>query len=385
MAHTLAQIWLSLQSSLFPALGECLPEPVTQKQKQLVTILEIVRIEEHVESPFRQGMGRPECDRRSLARAFVVKAVYNLPQTDLLIEMLKLQPNLRQLCGWERFSQVPSASTFSRSFAEFAADGLGDRVHAALVKQHVGDLPVMHISRDSTEVIAREKATKKDKSAVDKSAVDKSAVEAQEPAKEPKKRGRPKKGEVRPPPEPKRLDTQLEQSAEEALAQLPKTCDWGTKMDTGGHKHTWKGWKAHIDWADGSLPISVVTTSASVHDSQVAIPLARMTAERVTSLYELMDSAYDAPQIRQVSQELEHVALIDPNPRRGGVPEEKQFDPAMKRRYRERSTAERGNSRLKDSFGLRHLRVRGHNKAHLHIMFGILCVFADQLMKPFRC
>jgi len=30
-----------------------------------------------------------------------------------------------------------------------------------------------------------------------------------------------------------------------------------------------------------------------LHDSQVAIPLATLTAGRVTSLYDLMDSAYD--------------------------------------------------------------------------------------------
>ena len=51
-------------------------------------------------------------------------------------------------------------------------------------------------------------------------------------------------------------------------------------------------------------------------------------------------------------------------------------------RFRERSVAERGNSRLKDEFGCRNLRVRGHQKAHLHIMFGILALFADQLLKP---
>jgi len=38
-----------------------------------------------------------------------------------------------------------------------------------------------------------------------------------------------------------------------------------------------------------------VLTSASVNDSQVAIPLAQMSAARVTALYALMDSAYDAP------------------------------------------------------------------------------------------
>ena len=33
------------------------------------------------------------------------------------------------------------------------------------------------------------------------------------------------------------------------------------------------------------------------HDSQVATPLAEMTARRVTNLYDLMDSAYDAAAI----------------------------------------------------------------------------------------
>jgi len=47
-----------------------------------------------------------------------------------------------------------------------------------------------------------------------------------------------------------------------------------------------------------------------------------------------------------------------------------------------RSNAERGNSRLKDSFGLRFVRVRGHAKVHLHTMLGVLALFADQLLKP---
>ena len=41
------------------------------------------------------------------------------------------------------------------------------------------------------------------------------------------------------------------------------------------------------------IPVSCVLTSASVHDSQVAIPLMTMT-DRVSYLYDLMDAAYDA-------------------------------------------------------------------------------------------
>lgn len=81
-----------------------------------------------------------------------------------------------------------------------------------------------------------------------------------------------------------------------------------------------------------------------------------------------MDSAYDAPGIRQVSNDLGHVALIEQNPRRGG---KVTLAPAEARRYRERSNAERGNSHLKDSFGLRSIYVRGQAKVDLHIHFAI--------------
>ena len=40
---------------------------------------------------------------------------------------------LSRLCGWSWAGSVPSASTFSRAFAEFAADGLARRLHEALI------------------------------------------------------------------------------------------------------------------------------------------------------------------------------------------------------------------------------------------------------------
>lgn len=136
------------------------------------------------------------------------------------------------------------------------------------------------------------------------------------------------------------------------------------------------------------IPLLCVTTSASVHDSQVAIPMMKRLAKSVTSLYDLakvaqatlrvMDSAYDVPSIRAVSESLGHVAIIDQNPRRG---QKANFAPAECIRYRERSNAERGNSRLKDSFGLRVVRVQGNAKVHLHIMFGVLALFAEQVGK----
>lgn len=136
------------------------------------------------------------------------------------------------------------------------------------------------------------------------------------------------------------------------------------------------------------MPLACFTSSASLHDSQVAIPLMKRLATSVTSCYDLMDSAYDAESIHKVSATLGHVAIIDRNPRRGkrgAVGKSSScytFVPAESIRYRERSNAERGNSRLKESFGLCFVRVRGHDKVHLHIMFAIIALFADQLLKP---
>lgn len=361
----LADIWDTICTTLVPRLQECLEEPLTAKLTQLVGILEIVRIEEQVAPDPPHKMGRKREDRRPLARAFVAKAVYNLPTTQLLLENLHLQPSLRRICGFAYRSDIPSAATFSRAFAEFADQKLGDSVHEALVQTYVGTQVVMHISRDATEIEAREKPAKK-------------------PKKEPKpkkKRGRRKQGEPVPEPELTRLQKQPAQTIEEALAELPYVCDVGVKTDAKGYKHAWIGWKTHIDWADGAFPLTVLTTSASLHDSQVAIPMTKRTAERVTSLYALMDSAYDAPAIHQVSRDCGHRPIIDANKRRG---EALPFDPPTALRFRERTTAERGNSRLKDDFGARHLRVRGHAKAHLHVMFGIVALFADQWLKFVR-
>lgn len=126
----------------------------------------------------------------------------------------------------------------------------------------------MHISRDSTEVSPREKPAKKPKPV------------SIEPTK--RKRGRPKRAETPVSKEPSRLIKHMDQTAAEALAKLPRACDGCAKRDVKGRMHCWTGYKAHIDWADGSVPITIVTTSASLHDSQVAIPMARLTANKVT-------------------------------------------------------------------------------------------------------
>lgn len=381
LTQSLSQYWGKIQGSLFPTLEKEL-DPLTEKQQQLIAILELVRIEQFIPDYFGCE-GRPLKTRKAIARSFVAKMVYNISTTTALCERLDSDKNLRRICGWETTRQIPSEATFSRAFTEFAQSGLPQQVHAALIKKTYADTNtiVVHNLRDATAIEAREKPVKQAKT----TNVEKKA---------PKKRGRPKKGEekVKEPEEPTRIQLQQKMTLEEMLKDLPKDCNIGTKKNSKGHAEHWIGFKLHLDTADGCVPISAILTSASVHDSQVAIPLAAMTASRVINLYDVMDAGYDVSEIDAYSRSLGHIPLIDKNPRRNKAlaaelkaesirQQHANWMPPEKIRYNERSTVERANARLKDEFGARMVRVRGNVKVMCHLMFGVLALAADQLLK----
>jgi hypothetical protein len=375
LLETLSRHWQSIQGNLFPWLEEELG-PLTDVHRKVVTILDVVRIEQYVHAGFYGDPGRQPANRQSIARAFVAKATMNLPTTVMLLDRMESDKRLRRICGWETQREIPGESTFSRAFEEFAKSRLPEKVHAALVTRDGEDPLVGHISRDATEIEAREKPAPK------------SEPNGEQPKR---KRGRPKKGET-VLATLTRLEQQSHMTLPQMLNDLPKVCDVGTKKNSKGHKETWIGYKLHLDTADGGIPISCILTSASLHDSQVAIPLAAMTEERVTHLYELMDSAYDAKEIKEYSRLHGHIPIIDINPRNNKqLSEELEAEGkacrtinmkfAEDRRYNERTTAERANGRLKDEFGGRMVRVRGNAKVMCHLMFGVLALTADQLMR----
>ena len=339
--HSVCQQWL------FPSLEEAVG-PLSKKLKRLVMVIEMVPLEEHVERP-SYGRGRPEADRRCLAHAFIAKAVLNLIDTRSLIDYLHESSAARRLCGWSRCGEIPSEATFSRAFAQFADTELPQRLHEALIARWESSRLVGHISRDATAIEAREKPLSR--------------------------RGKPKRKQGKN----RRIYKQRhEMTLDEMLDDLPKHCDVGRKHDSKGRMDQWTGYSLHVDWADGEIPISCILTSASVHDSQAAIPLAEISAQRVTSLYDLMDAAYDDTLIREHSIALNHVPIIDQNPRgKTKIP----LDLAKARRFTLRASAERGFSRIKDSFGARFIRVRGHPKVFAHLMFGILALTVDQLLR----
>ena len=264
---------------------------------------------------------------------------------------------------------------FSRAFADCAATALPQHIHEALIRNTHHDRLVGHLSRDSTAIEVREKPTTQEN--------------APEPPK--RKRGRPTKGEARPK-QLTRLQRQGTMTTSAMLDDLPTDCAVGTKKNSKGHTETWIGYKLHLDVADGQIPISCILTSASLHDSQAAIPLATVSAERTTNLYDLMDAAYDAQEIRDHSRSLGHVPLIDINTRRNTSLKDELNAEARRRqllgfqlpadvRYHERTAGERVNGRLKDEFGARHVRVRGAAKVMCHCMFGGLALTADQLLR----
>lgn len=362
------QRFVALQGELL-GLAEQDYTGLSPKLEQIIRAFEFTQIELAVyrERGYAQGrgVGQPEADRCALGCAFLAKAVLDLKTTRALIDRLQADSKLRRLCGFDLRFALPSESTFSRAFGEFADSELIQRVHAHIIQDTLGEQLIGHLSRDSMAIEARESIAKMDKAEV-------------VPAKPKNKRGRPAKGEVRQPPEPSPLERQRGQTLEQMLFELDTACATGTKKNAQGYKISWKGYKLHLDTACCGVPISAVLTGANVHDSRVAIPLTRISAQRVDACYELMDAAYCSTVIREEIRAAGRVPLIDHNPRKG---EKQEFAPHEAQRYKTGSGAERCNARLKDEFGARHVQVRGHAKVMCHLMLGGVALCADQLTR----
>ena len=380
------QRWHVVQHELLPDL-QAQVGPLTPKLEKVIHTLEWVRLEEFTAVSWC-GVGRPPFERAWLANAFVAKAVLGLTTTVGLIERLMIDRALRRICGFPLHKTLPSEATFSRAFDEFAEGGLSQRVHEALIKEHLGDQLIGHLNRDGTAIEARERPSRKETPASEAAATAQAALlpkeerpaetsvpETPAPAR---KRGRPRRGEARPAAKAAPIKRQREQTLAQMLEEIPTACDRGTKCNAQGYKNSWSGYKLHLDTADCGVPIAALLSSASMHDSLAAIPLSLISADRVTNLYDLMDAAYCSADLREHSQSLGHVPLIDHNPRRG---EKIEFSPAEAIRYNERTAAERSNARLKDEFGGQTIRVKGDTKVMAHLMFGILALSADQLMR----
>lgn len=323
-----------------------------------------------------RGIGRKPKPRLHLARAFLAKALWNLPTTRAIIDRLQADTRLRRLCGWENGpGEVPDETIFSRAFAHFARLGLGSAVHAQLISTHLGEEVIWHSSTDATAIEAREKPH------VEASCSPSGAEASPTPPASKRKRGRPRKGQEPPPPDPTRLERHLIGSLEDNLKDMPPVhCTHGCKKNAKGHTDHWIGYKLHLSTGDGDVPLCAYLSAATLHDSQPAIILQQSVARRTAAVYyDLKDAAYDAAAIKAHSRCQGSVPIIDANKRGGAEPP--PMEPDRARHYKARSSAERVNSHLKDNHGGRSVRVRGAGKVMTHLMFGVIVMSAEALIR----
>jgi hypothetical protein len=367
----LSPLWNNIQHTLFPDLIKQTQE-LCDEYKKLVTILEIIRIEEHIPRSFE--LGRPPKDRIAMARAFIVKIVLKLPYTKQLVHILKQDEQLRVICGWDRYKKIPSEAKFSRAFKEFSIRNLPDRAHQALVKSFYDKEIVGHTIKDSTNIEAREKSVKKT------------------PAKERRKEKDRERERKKRAGEPNLRQQQLnEPNLQNLLSGLPQQCDRGLKKNARGFHSFWTGYKLHANVDDNGIPLAVILTSASCNDCEVAIPLAVKTSKVAVNLYDLMDAAYDYPEIKQHSESLGHVPIIDKCPRslaqKQEIMREKKrkeilnFKTAEDKRYNLRWPKESFNAYYKDYCGGHRIYYRGYTKVSCHVFFGVLTATASLLLR----
>lgn len=345
---------------------ECFEEYLNTEQRTFLAILRLV--EEYV-PPYeseRSTMGRPAYEMGPFLRAFLARSLFRIPTTDDLRKRLMADPNLRQMVG---FRKIPSAATFSRRMAVLAATPMITRALNDMTAQYHEGRIVGHISRDSTAIPVREKPANKKRD----------VALTPEPKR---KRGRPRKGDSRPAKKLRRLERQLRMKPGKAVAELDCACAWGCKKNSQGNVSFWKGYKLHLDVTDLGIPVTAVVTGANVHDSQLAIPMEKWTERKITYLYSVMDSAYDARPIADYVEGMGRVPLIDPNKRRGG--ERKGFTPAQQERFKVRSVVERTNAHLKDWLIPPQIFVRGIAKVSFQLLCAVFSLAALKILQHFE-
>lgn len=372
-----------LQGQLFPVVESSVGS-LSKQAQLLVSTVSLLPLSDFTR-PSPHATGRPRRDRLAIATAFLAKAIFNLPTTRHLLDRLRHDPQLRRLCGFDSLAAIPAESTFSRAFAEFARAGLPSLLHTALIDRTQHHRSFDYIARDSTAIPARERFP--------------------EPPATPKKRKKRAKPKPRAPRKPfgphrreskpygparrakaadrlSRLKRQQSAPLDAMLADLPTDCSLGVKTSSSGHQQYWRGYKLHCDvTGKGRFIVSCVLTSASLHDSQVAIPLMVLTRNRVHSRCDVMDSAYDAQAIRDKAAALGRQTLIKPVNRRNKDNTPAPWSEDDKERFKIRTVVEQIFGRLKDEFGGRHIYVRGASKVMAHLMFGILALTTDEILR----
>ncbi|GIT99493.1 transposase [Sulfurovum sp. TSL1] len=376
---SLSKMWLkvmNLEQSLFPRLEESMGK-LSSKEAKLIKILDFAHIEKYV-STF--SITNPPKDREEMARAFVAKQVYNLQTTRDLIERLRIDRTLRVICGWRYHNQIPSESKFSRVFKEFSQQRIATKAHDIFIEKYLSETLFFYHSMDATAVELREKSVKQEKEIKPK-----------------RRQGRPRNGEELPAKKPSILQQQEKMNTTEEMLSLIKTeCNTSIKQNSKGNRHRWIGGKLHLSVVDGDIPITALYSSATVHDSSLALPLIKQSSQKVTYLYDLADAAYDNKIVKNYSELHNHRPIIDVNPKnskklKAKIALEKSekkilgalnlYNDSDDIHYNQRSSVERVNAYLKDSYGCNKIYYQGAQKVASVFAFAVLSVCITQSLK----
>src|SRR5437762_9202 len=110
-------------------------------------------------------------------------------------------------------------------------------VRALALLQMDGFVAVRHTARDASAIEVREKPGPKP------------------PAAPAARRPHRKAGAAKRPEQMTRLERQCSgtMTVPEMLADVPRKCDIGCKLDSRGNKYRWAGYKLHLDVGDGQI------------------------------------------------------------------------------------------------------------------------------------
>jgi hypothetical protein len=142
-------------------------------------------------------------------------------------------------------------------------------------------------------------------------------------------------------------------------------------------------YKLHLDVSDGGFLLTACVTSAPVHDSQLAIPMEKLTEQKVQFGYRVMDAGYDAKTIHDFILSRERIPVIDPNNR--GNENRPRCIRQNRNGIKSVPAVERSNSHLNDSFIPRAIFVKGITKVSCVLMAAVVCLAALKYLQYFLC
>ena len=139
--------WFTIQPDLFGRIEDEVGE-LGESEKEFVRICTTALNSGRFAKYRWCGNGHPPSSRVAIFKMLVLKALRDFPTTKDTLLIVRQSPVLRRLCGWETVADIPSESTVSRAYDQFAQDEIASLVHADFVQAAIGRDGVFHVSHE---------------------------------------------------------------------------------------------------------------------------------------------------------------------------------------------------------------------------------------------